>query len=92
MDKIVDRIGGWIKKKNFKSTGCDGGWPIEALEFAKNSYIAIKRNYPYRGKNKNCRMYGSYVEPLPLRDTLTKIGDYFSGEKTVYEMNKLMRA
>lgn len=35
----------------------------EAFDFGYNSYITEKKKYPYRGKEKECRMKGTMTEP-----------------------------
>lgn len=38
--------------------GCNGGWPKNALQYVKVNGIATASEYPYMGKDQQCKMQG----------------------------------
>lgn len=46
---------------------CDGGYPHEGLDFAKQNYVNERKKYPYRGKELECRQKG--MDTVPKKES-----------------------
>lgn len=52
-------------QKDFRrSKGCKGGLVQEVLNFCQDNYLNEEKNYPYRGRMKECRQYGDMLQPI----------------------------
>jgi len=45
------KVGKW-----YGSWGCDGGWVESCWDFAKDHGIMLDSDYPYKGKDKKCKL------------------------------------
>ena len=50
----MDCTSGEESNNYYRSNKCKGGYIAEAFKFAKTSFLALRENYPYKGKGKKC--------------------------------------
>lgn len=43
-----------VTSPRYHSSGCNGGWTQEALDFAKNFGVEAEASYPYKTKQETC--------------------------------------